>query len=235
MSKVNIAFIFARGESQDLKNKNIKLFNNKPLISHTIKTALDSKLFDHVIVSTDSEQIADISKKHGAEVPFMRPKNLANNSSPELLSWKHAIKSFEDIYNKKIKIFASLPCTSPLRKNEDVINLIQTYSKNKFDIVVGITETSHSPDFNMVYKNPDKTIEMISAKPNITRRQDSKKCYNITTIGYISSPDYINKTNNIFEGRIGGCLIPKERSIDIDDIYDFEIAEILHNKIKNND
>ena len=229
--KKNTAFIFARGNSKGLVKKNIKLFNGKPLISYAIELALESKLYDHVIVSTDSEEIAEISKAFGAEIPFMRPKELALDDSPELLSWKHAINSFEQEFGYKLKSFSSIPCTSPLRKKADLININNMYIENKFDLVLGITETYHSPQFNMVYKNKDNSMKiMMPPSTNVTRRQDSEKCYNITTIGYASSPEYIVNTDNIFDGKIGCCLIPRERSIDIDDQNDFDIAEFLYNK-----
>ena len=121
--KKNTAFIFARGNSKGLVKKNIKPFNGKPLISYAIEIALESKLYDHVIVSTDSEEIAEISEAFGAEIPFMRPKELALDDSPELLSWKHAINSFEQEFGYKLKGFSSIPCTSPLRKEADLINI----------------------------------------------------------------------------------------------------------------
>tara|TARA_B100000767_G_scaffold275366_1_gene312001 strand:+ start:3901 stop:4608 length:708 start_codon:yes stop_codon:yes gene_type:complete len=229
--KKNTAFIFARGNSKGLVKKNIKLFNGKPLISYAIEIALESKLYDHVIVSTDSEEIAEISEAFGAEIPFMRPKELALDDSPELLSWKHAINSFEQEFGYKLKSFSSIPCTSPLRKKADLININNMYIENKFDLVLGIVETNHSPQFNMVYKGKDNLMKiMMPSRTSVTRRQDSKKCYNITTIGYTGSPEYIMNADNIFDGQIGCCLIPKKRSIDIDDQNDFDIAEFLYNK-----
>jgi len=248
--KKNTAFIFARGNSKGLVKKNIKLFNGKPLISYAIEIALESKLYDHVIVSTDSEEIAEISEAFGAEIPFMRPKEIAEISeafgaeipfmrpkelalddSPELLSWKHAINSFEQEFGYKLKSFSSIPCTSPLRKKADLININNMYIENKFDLVLGIVETNHSPQFNMVYKGKDNLMKiMMPSRTSVTRRQDSKKCYNITTIGYTGSPEYIMNADNIFDGQIGCCLIPKKRSIDIDDQNDFDIAEFLYNK-----
>jgi CMP-N-acetylneuraminic acid synthetase len=230
-SKKNTAFIFARGDSKGLVKKNIKLFNGKPLISYAISIALESKLYNHVIVSTDSEEIAEISEAFGAEIPFMRPKELALDDSPELLSWKHAINSFEQEFGYKLTSFSSIPCTSPLRKKIDLINISNMYIENKFDLVLGIVETNHSPQFNMVYKGKDNLMKiMMPSRTSVTRRQDSKKCYNITTIGYTGSPEYIMNADNIFDGQIGCCLIPKKRSIDIDDQNDFDIAEFLYNK-----
>ena len=107
----NIAFIFARGGSKGIKNKNILKFDDKPLIAHTIESAIMSQLFDDVVVSTDDDQIAEISTSYGASVPFIRPAKLASDNSNELLSWKHAIQNYEN----EISRFISLPCTSPLR------------------------------------------------------------------------------------------------------------------------
>ena len=107
----NIAFIFARGGSKGIKNKNIIDFGDKPLIAHTIDMAKKSRLFKDIVVSTDSEMIRNISLSYGATVPFMRPNDLATDESSEILSWKHAISN----YDKTIDTFVSLPCTSPLR------------------------------------------------------------------------------------------------------------------------
>ena len=96
-----ICFIFARGGSKSVKNKNIINFNNKPLIANAILQAKRIRLINKVLVSTDSSKIAKIAKKYGAIIPFIRPKKLATDFSPEYLSWKHAIKKFENLYKKK--------------------------------------------------------------------------------------------------------------------------------------
>jgi CMP-N-acetylneuraminic acid synthetase len=95
-------FIFARGGSKSVKNKNIVNFNNKPLIANTILQAKRIKLIDKIFVSTDSRKIAKIASNYGAIIPFIRPKKLATDTSPEYLAWKHAIKSCEKLYKKKL-------------------------------------------------------------------------------------------------------------------------------------
>ena len=227
-----VAFIFARGQSKGLKLKNIKPFANKPLISYSIDIAKKTKLFKNIIVSTDSERIAKISKSYGTETPFMRPKYISKDNSPELLAWKHAINQYERIYEKKIDLFVSLPCTSPLRTVKDIKEMVKMYNRKKYDLVVGINASNHSPQFNMVYKNRNNLISIINPQKKITRRQDTRDCYNINTIGYIASPKYIMNTEDIFKGRIGGYIIPKNRSIDIDDSFDFKIAEYLYERPK---
>ncbi len=225
--KNTTAFIFARSGSKGLKDKNIKDFAGKPLIAHTITAALESKLFDDVVVSTNSELIATISESFGASVPFLRPEKFATDYSDEILSWKHILEN----YKKDVDCFVSLPCTCPLRDYKIIKKMINFYDKNKFDIIMGVTNSNHSPYFNMVSKSDDDSIKILmSDEKLITRRQDSKKCYSITTFGYITNPSYILKSENLFTGTVGGYLVKKNQSIDIDDIYDFEYAEYLFKK-----
>lgn len=229
--KKNIAFIFARGGSKGIKDKNIYLLNNKPLISYTIETAIASELFDDIIISTDSKKIALIAESYGIEVNNLRPSELASDESPEILSWKYEIKRYQE--KNSFDNFYCLPCTSPLRSVEDIINMGKFFNKNKYDLVLGITESSKSPLFNMVEKRSDGSLKkIIDRGQNITRRQDSKTYFDITTVCYISSPKYIIETTSIFDGNIGGFSIPRERSLDIDSPYDMDIANYL---IKKND
>ena len=227
-----IAYIFARGGSKGLKNKNLLNFDGKPLIAHTIINALNSALFADVVVSTDSEEIANIAKEHGANVPFIRPRALATDNSSEWLSWKHVVNE-RAIDNH---LFVSLPCTSPLRDYSEVSNMIDLYKSKTYDLVLGITKSNHSPDFNMVYKDSNNTLEIMNNQINkVERRQDSKECFLVTTYAYITSVDYIKNTEYIFNGQIGGYEVLKSQSIDIDDIHDFNYALYLHMESKNYD
>jgi len=222
-----VAFIFARGGSKGLPNKNIKLFSGKPLIAHTISQAIKSNLFSDVVVSTDSEEIAKISKKYDAHVPFIRPSKLANDTSNEWLSWKHAIKNYTD----DIDCFVSLPCTSPLRNYETVGKMINYYTSNKFDAVLGIVKSNHSPNFNMATKDDDNMVKIMNQnKTQINRRQDAEKCYRITTYAYITSAKYIDTSDNLFYGSVGGYEVSRNESIDIDDEHDFDIASYIYGK-----
>jgi len=226
-----IGYIFARGGSKGLKNKNLLNFDGKPLIAHTICRAKESGLFQDIIVSTDSEEIAKVSRQYGANTPFIRPIDLAADDSSEWLSWKHVV----DTYNSDNEFFISLPCTSPLRDYDEVSKMIELYNTKKYDLVLGICKSNHSPDFNMVYQNTNGVLGIINNEKNkIQRRQDSKECFNITTYAYITSTQYIKKSKHIFNGKIGGYQIPKDQSIDIDDIHDFEYALYLHNQGKIN-
>lgn len=227
------AFIFARGGSKALPGKNIKLFNGKPLIAWSIEHSLKVSRLNKVSVSTDSLEIADISLSYGAEIPFMRPQELAQDSSAELLSWRHAIKHFKEAKGYYPDALVSIPATAPLRIVEDIENCLNVYEEGDVDAVITVTEAHRNPYFNMVKMNNAGSMEVFSNPPQlIHRRQDAPTVYDVTTVCYVASVELILNANSIYERNVKSVLIPKERAIDIDTIYDFELAEYLaKNKI----
>ena len=156
-----VAFVFARGGSKGLPGKNICDFGGKPLIAWSIECALSVKAIDQVIVSTDSEEIAEISKKYGAEVPFMRPPELATDESPEWLSWRHALDYMRHSSGSLPEVMVSLPATSPLRAVSDVESCLDKFSKGACDVVVTVSEAHRNPYFNMVKEKSDGTVALV--------------------------------------------------------------------------
>ena len=226
-----IAFIFARGGSKGLPDKNIKMLNGKPLIAWSIEHAKSVKRVDRVIVSTDSEKIARIAREYGAEVPFMRPADLATDNSPEWLSWQHGLKYLENTDGCLPDLMLSIPTTAPLRNVNDIDKVIDEYKKSDTDIVIVVTESHRNPFFNIVKEGVDGYINLLgSGDEVISRRQDCPKTYDITTIAYALRPSFVLNKNSIFEGRVRQVIVPKERSIDIDTLLDFEIAEHMIKK-----
>jgi CMP-N-acetylneuraminic acid synthetase len=224
-----VAFIFARGGSKGLPGKNIRSFGGKPLIAWSIECALSVKAIDRVLVSTDSEEIAETSRKYGADVPFMRPRELATDESPEWLSWKHALEYLRNSSGGLPEVMVSLPATSPLRAVSDVENCLEQFSKGDCDVVITVTEAHRSPFFNMVVNNSDGTVDLVTKKFDIYRRQDAPVVQDIATVCYVASPRFVLLSNSIFQGRVKAVDVPKERAIDIDSLLDFEIAEFLLN------
>jgi CMP-N-acetylneuraminic acid synthetase len=223
------ACIFARSGSKGIPNKNIQNFNGKPLMTWAIDVALRVKQIDRVFVSTDSEEIAEIAESAGAIVPFLRPSDLASDASPEWLSWQHFIKFLEATDGKLPNVFLSLPATSPLRSVADVENCIKEFNKGFADFVIGITPSERSPYFNMVKKDSNNLVDLVIGEGDrYSRRQDTPKVFDITTVCYVGKPETILTKNSIFEGRVAGVEIPRERAIDIDTPLDFQIAEFLH-------
>jgi CMP-N-acetylneuraminic acid synthetase len=224
-----VACIFARSGSKGIPNKNIRNFNGKPLITWAVELALQVKQIDRVYVSTDSEEIAEIAKSAGAIVPFIRPTELATDESPEWDSWQHFIKFLEGTDGKLPDVFISLPTTSPLRTMTDVENCINEFDKGLSDFVIGITQSERSPYFNMVKKDANNLVDLVIRECNqYSRRQETPEVFDITTVCYVGKPETILTKNSIFEGRVAGVEIPRERSIDIDTPLDFQIAEFLH-------
>jgi len=233
-----VAFIFARGGSKGLVNKNIRNFCGKPLISWAIQHAKAVDEISEVVVSTDSPEIAQIAIDYGARVPFIRPSELATDDSPEWLSWRHAVNFLRKEEGKDFDCFISVPATSPLRLPSDLRAALNLFSEKKAEVVVSMTESDRNPYFNIVEKDVEGYISISSKLPEpLFRRQDAPKTFDLTTVAYVTSPDNILKNSSIFSGRLKAIEIPRERALDIDNEYDFEIAEYLFTtkRMANND
>ena len=223
------AFIFARGGSKGVPGKNIKEICGKPLIAYSIELAKEIECIEKIYVSTEDANIVNIAKKYGADI-IPRPRDLAQDDSSEWLSWQHAVK-WLGTKGESFDIFVSLPTTAPLRNKKDISQCLASLDE-KTDMVVGITEATRSPYFNMVKKNDDGFIDVLIKNDNCyTRRQETPVVFDLTTVAYVSRPDFIIKSSGIFDGRVLGVEIPAERALDIDTEMDFEIAEFLMDKV----
>ena len=225
-----IAFIFARGGSKGVPGKNIRELGGLPLIAYSIKVAHECPSISRVVVSTDDEKIADVAREHGAEVPFIRPTELARDDSIEHEAWQHAIKAFEQICAEKVGVFVSLPPTSPLRSVDDVENCIREYLNSDADVVITVKNASRNPYFNMVKTDEEGFSHLVNVQADgtrYTRRQDVPEIYDMTTVAYVTNPDYILNSESIFSGNVRSVLVPDERAVDIDTMLDFQFAEFL--------
>lgn len=222
--KKTIAFIFARGGSKGLPFKNQLKLSDHPLIAYSIYIAKINPLIDEVYVSTDSDEIANIAIDYGAKI-ILRPKELAKDDSPEFLSWKHAVNY---LFNKGVYFdkFISLPPTSPLRSLKDT-EICLNELKSKDEIVIAVTPSHRNPWFNMVNLDNEKYATKFLSGKNIDRRQEAPETFDITTIAYVAKTSFILNFSSIWEGKVKGVIIPKERALDIDDRYDFLIAQHL--------
>ena len=147
-----LCVICARGGSTGIKNKALVKINGKPLISYTIKQAFKAKIFDEVIVTTDSLKIQKIAKFYGAKSWFLRPKNISKGNSSKLLAIRHAFIEAERYFKKKFNICFDLDLTSPLRNIEDIKNALNKFKKGNFNNMFSVTEAKKNPYFNMVEK-----------------------------------------------------------------------------------
>lgn len=222
----NFAFIFARGGSKGLPGKNIKPLADKPLLQYSIDTALASDLIEHVFVSTDDQAIAQVAIDGGA-ILIERPAELATDQSPEWLSWRHAVEWATEHYGS-FDGFVSLPATSPLRSQDDVEAAILKRQVEIADICIAITPASRSPYFNMVKHNEAGFVELVNQpEGEVSRRQDAPKVFDITTVVYATTPQFVLNNYGLFSGKVASIEVPKARAVDIDDIYDFRLAEAI--------
>lgn len=225
-----VAFIFCRGGSKGLPGKNIRLLGGKPLIAWSIDQARSVRCIDRVIVSTDCEEIAAVARNFGAEVPFIRPMELAQDESSEWLAWRHALSYLYDSLGEFPTAMVSVPATAPLRFPLDIEKCINLYEEGGVDIVITTTTAHRNPYFNMVKVNSDGTIALVNTPDvPIVRRQDAPEVFDMATVCYVANPEFVMTSNSHFEGRVKAVNIPPERSIDIDTLLDFEFAEYLLN------
>lgn len=219
-----VCIIPARGGSKGLPGKNIKMLLGKPLIAHTIEQAKNSVLIDRIIVSTDDKKIANISKKYGAEVPFLRPKFLAQDKSSTIDVLLHAIEWLErDEYSFDILIL--LHVTAPLRLVEDINNSIKLLFNKNVSNVFSVAEAHRNPYFNMVEVKRGR-VRLVK-KGCFTSRQEAPKVYDMNASIYVWWKDVLKNKKNIFLRNTCIYIMPKERSVDVDDAFDFKVTKAI--------
>lgn len=222
---VSYAFVFARGGSKGLPGKNILKINGIPLLAHSINVANSITEIQKCFVSTDSSEIAEVATNYGATVIF-RPAELSTDDSPEWLAWQHAVNWVRSNVGDFDR-FLSLPATAPLRLSKDVERCLCKLD-SKTDIVLTMSDSHRNPWFNMVRTDENENLELIvkdSTSP--ARRQDAPVSYDLTTVAYVTRPDFILRNSSIWDGKSKGVIIPAERAIDIDTELDFRIATFL--------
>jgi N-acylneuraminate cytidylyltransferase/CMP-N,N'-diacetyllegionaminic acid synthase len=219
-----IAIIPARGGSKGLPGKNIKMLCGKPLIAYAIECAQKSRYIDRVIVSTDDERIAEVSKSFGAEVPFLRPGFLATDESESIDTFIYTIERLSREWNADIDEFAVLLSTAPLRTSCDVDAAIELYYEKNADSVVSYTEDEHPIQWHK-YLKEDNSFENIFPD-TITNRQALRKSYHPNGAIYVFKSDVI-KERKYYTDRSFAYLMPRSRSVDIDTQDDFILAELM--------
>ena len=201
----------------------------KPLIAYSIEVANQSEFIDRVIVSTDDAEVAEIAREYGAEVPFIRPGELAGDHVPERAAWQHALKTLESMEsNRSIDVFVCIPPTSPLRTVADLDACINAFLEDDADIVITVTPAARSPYYNMVVLDElDHASLVLSPERKRHARQDTPPLYDMTTVAYVARPDHVLETDYIFDGKVKAVIVPKERSLDLDTELDWLFLEFL--------
>lgn len=226
MKKI-LAIVPARGGSVSLKNKNIKLFCGKPLIYYAIKNALMSKYIYKVVVSTDSKKIAEIALKYGAEVPFLRPKKLSDNKAKIIDAFKFTINKLKQEYDTNH--FISLAPTSPLTEVEDINRSIEIYFRKKAKTLISVVKNAKPIEWYLEKKRNNKITPFIK-KTFKANRQGAKQLYIPNGAIYIINSNHLIKNKTYLNNSTYAYVMPKVKSVDIDDKIDFQIAEGFYKK-----
>lgn len=221
-----ICFIAARGGSKGVPRKNIRILLNKPLIAHTIEKSINSKIFSHVVVSTEDDEIANIAKQYGAEVPFKRPKRLATDSTGMAEVMLHGIT---ELYSRgyNFEIFVSRDCTVPFIRNSDIRASINLLKKKKCDVVYGVYVQHLNPYFNMMEQSSNGYLEF-SKKMKIhpQRRQDAPKVYQLNGLYTYDAKRFLKFKKQFLPNGLPLEISP-ETGLMIDTELEFKIAEMI--------
>lgn len=224
--------IFARGGSQGIPGKNLALLGGQSLLAHAIAQGFDAGASE-VYVSTDSEEIASEALEHGATVPFVRPAELAADRAPEWFAWQHFCSYIERNHPGEYGHLLILPTTSPLRTSGDVNGVLTTLLENQFDVVLSMSEAHRHPQFNLVSRSPTGAVKLYDPPVGrVSRRQDVSAVYDVTTVAYGAKIEFVRSAPSMWEGSIGGWIVPRERALDIDTPFDLELARFLWERRK---
>jgi CMP-N-acetylneuraminic acid synthetase len=229
MNEKILAVIPARGGSKGVPHKNIRLLKNKPLIAYSIEAALEAKdLFHRIIVSTDDEEIANVAKQYGAEVPFIRPMDLGKDTAPMVPVLKHAIEFIEKKDVIKIDWVLLLQPTAPFRLNEDIKNVINLGINGSVDSVISVVQVFSVHPILMKRIENNRLIPFCIVEKEGTRRQDYfPPAYMRNGSLYLSKRDVIMNENSIWGKDICPYIMPENRSVNIDNEFDFKFAEFM--------
>ena len=237
-----ICTICARGNSKGVVNKALKKINGIPLIGITVKQAKLTKVFDEIVVSTDSKKIQKTAIKYGAKSWFLRPKYLSNDYASKILAIRDAFQRAEEKFEKKFDLCVDLDITSPLRKTSDIKNSIKLFKKKNFQNLFTVCKARRNPYFNMVeisnksrvsiikkLRNKKKNILSATSKPSsFSRRQSCPKVFDLNASIYIWKRLKLLNSNELISKKTGIYVMPQNRSIDIDSYFDlFLVKQIL--------
>jgi CMP-N-acetylneuraminic acid synthetase len=232
MSESVLAIIPARGGSKGIPRKNIALLGGKPLIAYTIECAIHAGCFDNVVVSTDDEEIRRISLGHGAEVPFMRPAELASDKAKAIPMMQHAVRESENFFGNRFEIITMLQPTSPLKSPDDLRGAIHKLLGNPAaDAIISVADVEGYHPGRMKYLEGNVLVDPPFVESHENQpRQELRPMY-IRNGAIYACRRSVLMEKNTFKGDL--CLawiMPSERSINIDSIQDLDYADWLLNR-----
>lgn len=227
---INLCSIGMRAGSKGVKNKNLKLLNGRPLMAYAIEQAQDSKLFDHIVVSTDSEEIQKKAIELGAESWFLRPKRMATDTAGKLPVIQHTVKESEKFFGVTYDVIVDLDVTAPLRSSEDIVLAYEQLLEQDADNLISVCEARKNPYFNMVEIVDEKPELVKVQKKRPVRRQDAPVVYDMNAALFMWQKRAIIDYENLISHNTLLYEMPAARSIDIDSQTDWDFVEFMMNK-----
>jgi len=219
-----------RGGSKGVPDKNLRRLLGKPLMAYTIEQAFQSGLFEHVVVSTDSQKIAEAARSFGAEAWFIRPPEMATDSASKLPAIRHALLESEHYFGHKFDVLVDLDVTSPLRLIEDITGAYERFVREDADILITASPSRKNPYFNMV-ENVNGLIQIVKQfDKQIERRQDAPQVFDMNASIYIWKRKALLEYDTLFTDKTALFVMPEERSVDIDTELDWNIVEYIIGK-----
>lgn len=231
-----LALIPARGGSKGVPRKNVKILGDKPLLAYSCEVARACKHVSKLVLSTDDSEIAEVGRKYGAEVPFMRPADYSDDKAPMKGVILHALEFLQEKENFKPDYVLLLQPTTPFRTVDDLEHAFKLMSTGRFDSIVSVTEIPRHLSPHWQFKIEQDELKIFTGEPFpelITRRQDLPLSYTRNGAIYLFKADNLAKTDSIYGNHCGAYIMPQERSINIDSMSDWERAEAYLKVNKN--
>ncbi|MCJ7700001.1 MAG: acylneuraminate cytidylyltransferase family protein [Anaerolineales bacterium] len=228
-----LAIIPARGGSKSIPDKNIIEVGGKPLLAWTILAAQNSSNIDRLVVTTDDPKIAEVAEEYGAEVPFLRPTELAQDDTPGITPIIHAVNWLSANQNYKSDYVLNLQPTSPLRTGADIDAALMLATEKIADGVVSVIQPKHHPYWTQSINSEGRMVDFFSQGTNITRRQDLPPAYALNGAIYLVETQVLLSLQTWYTDKTYAYLMPPERSLDIDTPWDLYLVDlILRNKVE---
>jgi CMP-N,N'-diacetyllegionaminic acid synthase len=227
-----LAIIPARGGSKGLPRKNLLPLLGKPLIAYTIEAARAARSLQRIVVSTESPEIAEIAWQYGAEVPFLRPAELAQDETPTLPVLQHVLNELKATGGYEPEVIVLLQPTSPLRRAEDIDNAVSLLQQTGADSVVSLCVAEHHPAW-MKRLEDDRVLPFLENAPEYTRRQEMPPVHRLNGAIYVTRRPILMEQNRILGQDTRGLIIDANSSVDIDTPLDLKIAALILQERQN--
>ena len=218
--------ICARGGSKGVSGKNIRKINGLEMIAYSIIQARNSGLFEHIVISTDSDEIAQVATKYGGEVFFKRARELATDNAAKMPAIRDALVQSEKHYGQKFETIIDLDASAPLRSSRDIIAAYELFKESKKENLITAVPCRRNPYFNLIeiYENG----EINTAKPlSSATRQAAPKCYDMNASIYIFTRERLLKSDSVFGAQTALYVMDERTAFDVDSELDFALVEFL--------